>query len=122
MVSRNRFLGKIAINYAICFQLFYLFIFTFERKSLLRVADFPFEDWGSFAAALASSLAFTGLTAASPLASALGGSGGGGGGAGIPLGAAGGSDTCATYSEQTRHFSAQRNKKLSTVLLLITSY
>lgn len=84
--------------------------FTFERNSLLRVADFPFVDGGSFAAALDSSLAFAGLTAASPLASVLGGSGGGGGGAGIPLGAAGGSDTCATCSEQRRCFQYQERK------------
>lgn len=69
---------------------------------MLRVslADFPFEDSGSFAAAFGSSfgVGFTGLAAGSPLISIFGGSGGGGGGIDIPLGAAGGSDTCATYS------------------------
>ena len=64
------------------------------------LADFPFEDSGSFAAAFGSSFAgaFTGLAAGSALISSFGGSGGGGGGTDIALGAAGGSDTCATYS------------------------
>lgn len=69
---------------------------TLVRKNLLRVslADFPFDS-ASFAAALGSSLgaALAGLAADSALFSARGGSGGGGGGTGIPLGAAGGSDT-----------------------------
>lgn len=78
-------------------------VFTFERKNLLSVslADFPFEDSGSFAAAFGSSfgVGFAGLAADSALTSIFGGSGGGGGGIDIPLGAAaGGSDTCATYS------------------------
>lgn len=68
---------------------------------MLRVslADFPFEDAGSFSAALGSSFAeaFTGLAVGSPLISIFGGSGGGGGGTDIPFGAAGGSDICATY-------------------------
>lgn len=79
-------------------------LFTFGRKNLLRVslADFPFEDSGSFAAAFGSSfgVGFTGLAAGSPLISIFGGSGGGGGGIDIPLGAAGGSDTCATFSRE----------------------
>lgn len=78
---------------------------TLVRKNLLRVslADFPFDS-ASFAAAFGSSFgaAFTGLPADSPLISALGGSGGGGGGTGIPLGAAGGSDTCATCLEESK--------------------
>lgn len=69
---------------------------------MLRVADFPLEDWGCLATAFASSLgvALTGLAAGSALISIFGGSGGGGGGIDIPLGAAGGSDTCATYSRE----------------------
>lgn len=67
------------------------------------MADFPFEDSGSFAAAFVSSfdMGFTGLAAGSPLISIFGGSGGGGGGIDIPLGATGGSDTCATYSRES---------------------
>lgn len=72
---------------------------TFGRKNLLSetLADFAFEDSGSFAAAFGSSFGtgFTDLAAGSPLISIFGGSGGGGGGMDIPLGA-GGSDTCAT--------------------------
>lgn len=74
------------------------------RKNLPResLADIPFEDSGSFAAAFGSSFGdgFTGLAAGSPLISIFGGSGGGGGGTDIALGAAGGSDTCATYSRE----------------------
>lgn len=75
---------------------------------MLRVslADFPFDDSGSFAAAAFGSsfgVGFTGLAAGSPLVSIFGGSGGGGGGIDIPLGAAGGSDTCATYSRESRY-------------------
>lgn len=72
------------------------------RKNLLSeslaLADLAFEDSGSFAAAFGSSFGtgFTDLPAGSPLISIFGGSGGGGGGIDIPLGAAGGSDTCAT--------------------------
>lgn len=64
------------------------------------MADFPFEGSGSFSAAFGSSfgVGFTGLAASSALTSIFGGSGGGGGGIDIPLGAAGGSDTCAAYS------------------------
>lgn len=64
------------------------------------LADFPFEASASFTAALGSSLGavFAALADVSPLVSILGGSGGGGGGTDIPLGAAGGSETCATYS------------------------
>lgn len=76
-------------------------MFTFGRKNLVSVSlvDFPFEDSGSFAADFGSSfgVGFTGLALGSPLISIFGGSGGGGGGMDIPLGAAGGSDTCATY-------------------------
>ena len=66
------------------------------------LADFPFGD-STFAAAFGSALgeALTALAAGSPLISIFGGSGGGGGGIDIPLGAAGGSDTCATYSRQS---------------------
>lgn len=78
-------------------------LFTFGRKRLLReiLADFPFGD-STFAAACGSAFGegLTGLAAGSPLISILGGSGGGGGGIDIPLGAAGGSDTCATYSRE----------------------
>lgn len=84
--------------------------FTFERKNLPKasLADFPFEASGSFTAAFGSSfgVVFAGLADASPLVSILGGSGGGGGGTDIPLGAAGGSDTWATYS---------RDRQVSTV-------
>lgn len=68
------------------------------------LADFPFGDPTSFAAAFGCSFgeALTGLAAGSPLISTFGGSGGGGGGTDIPLGAAGGSDTCATYSRENR--------------------
>lgn len=60
------------------------------------LADFPFDS-ASFAAVFGSPFAVvTDLAAGSALISTLGGSGGGGGGTGIPLGAAGGSDTCAT--------------------------
>lgn len=73
---------------------------TFGRKNLLResLANFAFEDSGSFAAAFGSSFGtgFTDFAAGSPLISIFGGSGGGGGGIDIPLGAAGASDTCAT--------------------------
>lgn len=67
------------------------------------LADFPFEASGSFTAAFGSSFGafFAGLADVSPLVSILGGSGGGGGGTDIPLGAAGGSDTCATYSRDS---------------------
>ncbi len=67
------------------------------------MADFPFEDSGSFAAAFGSSfgVGFIGLAAGSALISIFGGSGGGGGGIDIPLDAAGSSDTCATYSRQS---------------------
>lgn len=79
-------------------------LFTFDRKNLLSVslADFPFEDSGSFAAAFGSSfgVGFAALAADSPLMSIFGGSGGGGGGTDIALGAAGGSDTCATCSRE----------------------
>lgn len=51
---------------------------------------------GSFAAAFGSG--FGEAFAGSALISIFGGSGGGGGGIDIPLGAAGGSDTCATYT------------------------
>lgn len=69
----------------------------------MSLADFPLEDCASFASALGSSfgvLGLTGFAAGSPLISTFGGSGGGGGGIDIPLGAAGGSDTCATYSRE----------------------
>ena len=62
----------------------------------------PFEALGDFPAAFGSSLSvgLAGFAAGSALISILGGSGGGGGGIDIPpLGAGGGSDTCATYSE-----------------------
>lgn len=80
-----------------------LSLFTLERKNFPN-ANFPLEGSGSFAAALGSSLVvvFAGLADASPLASILGGSGGGGGGTDMPLGAAGGSDTWATYSRERR--------------------
>ena len=70
------------------------------------LADFPFEGSGSFAAAFGSSLGvgFTGLAAGSPLISIFGGSGGGGGGMDIPLGAEGGSDTCAACSRVRKDF------------------
>lgn len=78
-------------------------LFTLERKNFPN-ADFPLEGSGSFTAAFGSSLVvvFTGLADASPLASIFGGSGGGGGGTDMPLGAAGGSDTCATYTREMR--------------------
>lgn len=83
----------------------YRCLFTFGRKSLLRVslADVAFEGSGGFAAAFGSSfgVGFTDLAAGSALTSIFGGSGGGGGGIDIPLGAAGGSDTCAAYSRGT---------------------
>lgn len=73
---------------------------TFARKNLpnASLADFPFEGSASFTAAFGSSFGavFAALALVSPLVSILGGSGGGGGGTDIPLGAAGGSDTCAT--------------------------
>lgn len=76
--------------------------FTFARKNFPKasLADFPFEGSASFAAAFGSSFGavFPALADVSPLVSILGGSGGGGGGTDIPFGAAGGSDTCATYS------------------------
>lgn len=74
-------------------------LFTFERKNLpsVSLADFPFEGSGSFTAAFGCSF---GVGFDSPLISTFGGSGGGGGGTGIALGAAGGSDTCATYSRK----------------------
>lgn len=77
-----------------------LCIITFGRKNLLSVslADFAFEDSGSLAAFGSSfGRGFVGLAADSPLISSFGGSGGGGGGTDIPLGAAGGSDICATW-------------------------
>lgn len=76
--------------------------FTFERKNLPKasLADFPFEASGSFTAAFASSFGVV-FADVSPLVSILGGSGGGGGGTDIPLGAAGGSDTWATYSRDS---------------------
>lgn len=71
--------------------------FTFGRNNLLKesLANFAFEDSGSFAAAFDSSFGdgFTCLAAGSLLISIFGGSGGGGGGIDIPLAAAGGSDT-----------------------------
>ena len=77
-------------------------IFTFERKKLLSVslADLPFAASGCFAEAFAPSfgVGFCCRAAGSPFISILGGSGGGGGGIDIPLAAAGGSGTCATYS------------------------
>ena len=77
-------------------------IFTFERKKLLSVslADLPFAASGCFAEAFAPSfgVGFCCWAASPPLISILGGSGGGGGGIDIPLAAAGGSGTCATYS------------------------
>lgn len=71
----------------------------------MTLADLPFEASGSFPAAFGSSfgVVFAGLADVSALVSGLGGSGGGGGGTDIPFGAAGGSDTCATYSRETRH-------------------
>lgn len=67
------------------------------------LADFPFEASGALTAAFGSSfgVVFAGLADVSPLASILGGSGGGGGGTDMPLGAAGGSDTWATYSRDS---------------------
>lgn len=82
-------------------------LFTFARKNLPKasLADFPFEGSASFTAAFGSSLraVFAALADVSPLVSILGGSGGGGGGTDIPLGAAGGSDTCTTYLRETMH-------------------
>lgn len=79
-------------------------LFTFARKNLPKasLADFPFEGstFGSSFGAV-----FAALADVSPLGSILGGSGGGGGGTDIPFGAAGGSDTCATYSG--RHDASQ---------------
>lgn len=75
-------------------------LFTFARKNLPKasLADFPFEGSASLTAALGSSFGavFAALAVVSALVSTLGGSGGGGGGTDMPLGAAGGSDACAT--------------------------